>query len=276
VKDLLTSLGISSDNAAVMLGAVTLESVLRAALTLLICLIAIRIITNIFKKLLDKPSIEERVRKYALSGIRIVLWLVTILIVADALGIPVTSLVALLSVFTLAISLAVQSVLSNIAGGIVILINKPFKEGDYIDTPNGAGTVSKLTLSYTYLNTPDNLQIVIPNSALSAGKVVNYTSLGKRRVDHAITASYDAAAEDVRKACLEAVARTAKVLDDPAPVVFVSAYKESSIEYAVRMWCDCADYWDVYFASLENIRTCFNEAGVEMTYNHLNVHVVNK
>ena len=193
-----------------------------------------------------------------------------------ALGIPVTSLVAMLSVFTLAISLAVQSVLSNVAGGIVIMLNKPFKEGDYIDTPNGAGTVARMTLSYTYLNTPDNLQIVIPNSSLSAGKVVNYTSLGKRRVDHTITASYDASTEDVRRACLEAVSRTAKVLGDPAPVVLVSAYGESSISYNVRMWCDCADYWDVYFASLENIRTCFAEANVEMTYNHLNVHILEK
>ena len=195
---------------------------------------------------------------------------------ADSLGIPVTSLVALLSVFTLAISLAVQSVLSNIAGGIVIMLNKPFKEGDYIDTPNGAGTVAKMSLSYTYLNTPDNLQIVIPNSALSAGKVVNYTQLGTRRVDHTITASYDASVEDVRRACLEAVARTAKVMDTPAPVVLVTAYGESSISYSVRMWTTCADYWDVYFSSLENIRTCFAEAGVEMTYNHLNVHIVEK
>ena len=275
MEQLLTSLGVT--NAADLnLGALTLTSVLGALLTLIVCLIAIKIIMSIFAKLLGKTSMDERVRGYALGGIRTVLWIVAIIIVADSLGIPVTSLVALLSVFTLAISLAVQSVLSNIAGGIVIMLNKPFKEGDYIDTPNGAGTVAKMSLSYTYLNTPDNLQIVIPNSALSAGKVVNYTQLGTRRVDHTITASYDASVEDVRRACLEAVARTAKVMDTPAPVVLVTAYGESSISYSVRMWTTCADYWDVYFASLENIRTCFAEAGVEMTYNHLNVHIVEK
>lgn len=275
MEQLLTSLGIS--NAADLnLGALTLTSVLGALLTLIVCLIAIKIIMSIFTKLLGKSSMDERVRGYALSGIRTVLWILAILIVADSLGIPVTSLVAMLSVFTLAVSLAVQSVLSNIAGGIVIMLNKPFKEGDYIDTPNGAGTVSRMTLSYTYLNTPDNLQIVIPNSALSAGKVVNYTQLGTRRVDHIITASYNASVDDVRRACLEAVARTAKVHKTPAPVVLINSYGESSISYAVRMWCDCADYWDVYFESLENIRTCFAEAGVEMTYNHLNVHIVEK
>ena len=275
MEQLLTSLGIS--NAADLnLGALTLTSVLGALLTLIVCLIAIKIIMSIFTKLLGKTSMDQRVRGYALGGIRTVLWILAILIVADSLGIPVTSLVAMLSVFTLAVSLAVQSVLGNIAGGIVIMLNKPFKEGDYIDTPNGAGTVSRMTLSYTYLNTPDNLQIVIPNSALSAGKVVNYTQLGTRRVDHTITASYDASVDDVRRACLEAVARTAKVHKAPAPVVLINSYGESSISYAVRMWCDCADYWDVYFESLENIRTCFAEAGVEMTYNHLNVHIVEK
>ena len=275
MEQLLTALGVS--NAAELnLGALTLTSVLNALLVLVVCLIAIKIVMTLFTKLLGKTSMDERVRRYALTAIRTVLWILTVLIVADALGIPVTSLVAMLSVFTLAVSLAVQSVLGNVAGGIVIMLNKPFKEGDYIDTPNGAGTVARMTLSYTYLNTPDNLQIVIPNSALSAGKVINYTQLGTRRVDHTITASYDASVEDVRRACLEAVARTAKVLGDPAPVVYVSAYGESSLSYAVRMWCNCADYWDVYFASLENIRACFAEANVEMTYNHLNVHIVEK
>ena len=271
MEQLLTSLGIS--NAADLnLGNLTLAGVLGAIVTLIICLIAIKIVMSIFRKLLTRPSIDERVRGYALGGIRTVLWIIAILIVADSLGIPVTSLVAMLSVFTLAVSLAVQSVLS----GIVILLNKPFKEGDYVDTPNGAGTVAKMTLSYTYLDTPDNLRVVIPNSALSAGKVVNYTALGKRRVDHTITASYNASVEDVRRACLEAVARTAKVMADPAPVVLVASYGESSISYYVRMWCDCADYWDVYFESLENIRACFAESNVEMTYNHLNVHIVEK
>jgi len=275
MEQLLTSLGVT--NAADLnLGALTLSSVLSALLTLIVCLIATKIIMSIFTKLLGKSSMDQRVRGYVLRGIRTVLWILVILIVADSLGIPVTSLVAMLSVFTLALSLAVQSVLGNIAGGIVIMLNKPFKEGDYIDTPNGAGTVAKMSLSYTYLNTPDNLQIVIPNSALSAGKVVNYTQLGTRRVDHTITASYDASVEDVRRACLEAVARTAMVMDSPAPVVLVTAYGESSISYSVRMWTSCDDYWDVYFASLENIRTCFDEAGVEMTYNHLNIHILDK
>lgn len=276
MNELLTSLGLSGDSASALLGAVTLESILGAALTLLICLIAIKVILDIFRKLLDKSSVDTQIRKYALSAIRFVLWLVTILIVADRLGIPISSLVALLSVLSLAVSLAVQSVLSNVAAGIVLMSSKPFRVGDFIETPNGIGTVHQLSLSYTYLDTPDGLRVVIPNSVLSTGKVVNYTTLGKRRIAHVVTASYDAPTETVRKACLEAVARTQKVLADPAAAVFVSNYGESSIEYTIHLWCDCNDYWDVYFAALENIRACFAEAGVEMTYNHLNVHIVEK
>lgn len=274
MQELLTSLGISTEG--LNLGTLTLSSLLNALVVLLICMVAMRIILSIFRRLLSHPTVDERVHRYALSGIRLLLWIVTVLIVADTLGIPITSLVAMLSVFTLAISLAVQSVLGNIAGGIVIMLTKPFKEGDYIDTPEGSGTVEQMTLTYTYLNTGDHLRIILPNSTLSAGKVINHSALSTRRVTHSVTASYDAPTETVRSACLAAAARTDKALADPAPTVLVTAYGESSITYSVRIWCNSADYWDVYYASLEHIRACFAEAGVEMTYNHLNVHILDK
>ena len=154
MKQLLTSLGVS-DVENLDLGPLTLESVLVALFTLLLCVIAGKLLLSLFRKLLAKADIEEQARRYALGAIRVVLWVVTVLIVADALGIPITSLVALLSVFSLAVSLAVQSVLSNIAGGIVLMLNKPFKEGDYVETSSGSGTVQDITLNYTYLDTAD-------------------------------------------------------------------------------------------------------------------------
>ena len=136
MKQLLTSLGVTNvEN--LDLGPFTPEAMLIAMLTFLVCLLAIKLVMVLFRKLLSRAHIDERVRRYTLAGIRTVLWIITILIVADSLGIPITSLVALLSVFSLAISLAVQSVLGNIAGGIVIMLNKPFKEGDYIETSSG-------------------------------------------------------------------------------------------------------------------------------------------
>ena len=151
---------------------------------------------------------------------------------------------------------------------------KPFAVGDYVDTPCGAGTVKELTLTYTYLDTPDGLRIAAPNSSLSAGKITNYTTLGTRRIQHSVSASYDAPVQTVRQALLDAVARTPGLLESPGPEVYVNAYGESGIEYIVRSWARTADYWTAYYALLENIKAAFDERAVEMPYNHLNVHIV--
>lgn len=275
MKELLTSLGVTNvEN--LDLGPLTLEAVLVALFTLVVCLIAIKLVLSIFRKLLTRPSIEERVRRYALGAIRIALWIVTILIVADALGIPITSLVALLSVFSLAISLAVQSVLGNIAGGIVIMLNKPFHEGDFVETSSGTGTVRDITLNYTYLESADGQRIVVPNSTLASDRIINYSVLDKRRVTVTVTASYDAPTETVRQACLDAVARIPEVLQDPAPEVLLTNYGQSSIEYKVRVWCKPTHYGDVLFPLTEYLRDTFQAAGVEMTYDHLNIHILDK
>ena len=142
MNELLASLGITNAD-GLHWGTVTLTSALGALAAFLLCLIACRIVMTILRKVLAKTSLDERIRRYTLTGIRAVLWIVTVLIIADMLGIPVTSLVALLSVFSLAVSLAVQSVLANIAGGIVIMANKPFKEGDFVETSSGTGTVQE-------------------------------------------------------------------------------------------------------------------------------------
>ena len=275
MKDFLASLGITNTE-GLSFGNLTWESVLGALLTLLLCLVAQKLVMTLVRKLLDRPNIDSRVRRYTLSGIRALLWILTVLILADSLGIPVTSLVALLSVFSLAASLAVQSVLANIAGGIVIMLNKPFKEGDYIETSSGAGTVQDITLNYTYLATFDGQRVVVPNSTISADRVINYTVQGQRRAVIQVTASYDAPTETVRQACFRAIEQCGKILSDPAPQVLLSNYLDSSIEYSIRVWCKPEDYGDVYFPLLAALREAFAEAGVEMTYNHLNVHLVDK
>lgn len=276
MNQLLSSLGINADLGELNLGAMSPEKLLSALLTLLVCIVVCRIVQRIFRKLLEHPKVDERARKYALAGIRIVLWIVTGLIVADQLGIPVTSLVALLSVFSLAVSLAVQSVLSNIAGGIVIFLNKPFKEGDFVETASGTGEVKEISLNYTYLETTDGLRVVVPNSTLSADRIINYTALGRRRVTVKVTASYDAPTETVRTACLSAVTHTDHILSDPAPEVLLNSYGASSIEYLVRVWCVPTNYGAVLFSLTERLRTAFAEHGVEMTYDHLNIHLVDK
>ena len=158
----------------------------------------------------------------------------------------------------------------------MILFSHPFDTGDYVATGDGEGTIAEISLTHTKLDTPDGQRILLPNSKMIAGKIINYSTLGIRRVNHAITVSYDCATEDVRASCLRAVARTGGVLTDPAPAVVISAYLESSIEFRVRFWAKNENFWDAHNQSLEEIRRCFNEDGIEMTYNHLNVHIVEK
>lgn len=258
------------------LGALTLGGLLSAVVILLVCLVASRVVLALVGRVLARTRLEERVRRYITAAVKGVLYLMLVLIVADSLGIPVTSLIALVSVFGLAVSLAVQDVLANVASGMVILFSKPFTLGDYIATGDGEGTVEEISLTHTKLDTYDGLRIMLPNSKLVDGKIVNYTVRGVRRVSHTVAVSYDCAAEDVRRACLLAVERTKGVLADPAPVVLVDKYGESAVSYAVRFWTSTGDYWDAYAASLEELRRSLGECGVRMTYNHLNVHIVDK
>ena len=255
-------------------GKLTVEGALSALVLLLVCLAVTRLVLALAQKLLGRSSMDGRVRGYVLRGMKGLLYVLTALIVAGSLDIDVTSLIAVISVFGLAVSLAVQDMLSNVAGGMVLLFSKPFTLEDYISTPEGDGTVAEIGLTHTKLDTPGGQRVMLPNSKLVAGQIVNYTVRGVRRADHTITASYNDEPESVRAACLKALGRTPNILPDPAPQVVLTAYGESSIEYHVRFWAKTEDYWDAHFRSLEEIRKAFAEDGVSMTYNHLNVHIV--
>ena len=256
-------------------GRLTVGSALSALALLLVCLAAARLLLGVAGKLLGRSGgMDQRVKGYILKGLKCLLYLLTALIVAGSLDIDVTSLIAVISVFGLAVSLAVQDVLSNVAGGMVLLFSKPFTLGDYVSTGEGEGEVAEITLTHTKLDTPGGQRVMLPNSKLTAGRIVNYTVRGVRRADHTVAASYGDEPGAVRAACLKALSRTPNILPDPAPQVVLTAYGESAIEYHVRFWAKTEDYWDAHFRSLEEIRKAFAEDGVTMTYNHLNVHIV--
>ena len=255
-------------------GKLTVGRLLSALLLLLVCLAVVRLLLGMTRRLVGRAALDERIKRYILRGVRAFLYLLTALVMAGSLNIDVSSLIALVGVFGLAVSLAVQDVLGNVAGGMVLLFSKPFTLGDYVSTADGEGEVAEITLTHTKLDTPAGQRVMLPNSKLMAGQIVNYTVRGVRRADHAVSASYDDAPEAVRSACLKALSRTPNILPDPAPQVVLTAYGESSIEYRVRFWAKTEDYWDAHFRSLEEIYRAFAEDGVTMTYNHLNVHIL--
>ena len=256
------------------IGSMSIGNIVSAVIALLICLIVVKTIIKIVARLLSKTKLEARVQKYVIAGIRTVLYVISALIVVDSLGIPITSLVALLSVVSLGITLAAEDILANMAGGLVILSAHPFNIGDFVEASGTSGTVQEIGLNYTKLETPDGLLVMLPNKTLADSQMINYTALGRRRVKQVISASYEIPTEKVKEACYQALRMTDKILEDPAPAVNLSNYGSSAIEYTVLCWATTDDYWDVYFALGTNLRTAFAENNVEMTYDHLNVHIV--
>ena len=234
--------------------------------------LVIKIILTIVNKALTKSNMEKAAHSLIKSVIRAVLYLLLGLIAASTLGIDVTGIIALASVLSLAVSLSVQNLLTNIIGGFTLLYTKPFKSGDYVEIAAESGTVQEIGMTYTKLLTPDNKLICIPNSAVVAADIVNYTVTGKRRVDVAISASYDADTDTVIAALYEA-GKVDGAMTDPAPFATVTKYGDHAIEYVLRVWCKTDDYWDVNFAINKKIRQTFAASGISMTYPHLNVHL---
>ena len=259
----------------IRIGSMALSTLISAVLTFITCFIVMQIILKTLERILGRANkIDGTLKGFIHSAVKIILWSLTGIIVAGALGIPTTSLVALISIAGLALSLSVQNILSNLFSGLTLLVSKPFKSGDYVEVGGRNGIIKSVGLFYTQLNTLDNVSINIPNSDVTGTTVINYSREPLRRVDRVFSASYESSTENVKAAVFEAISRDEKILRDPAPFVRLSEYKDSCIEYTVRVWCKCADYWDVFFNLNENVRDCFAEKGVEMTYNHMNVHIL--
>ena len=247
-------------------------SLIPAVLILVIGIVVIKLVNKIVKTALGKTKLEKAAHSLILSVVNVALYIILGLIIATKLGIDVTSIVALASVLTLALSLALQNMVSNVIGGFIILSTTPFHSGDYVEIAGQAGTVTEINMGYTKLMTPDGKLISIPNSAVVAAQIVNYSSEPVRRVDVAVSASYDCAVQDVIGA-LCAAGAVDNALADPAPFAAVTSYGESAINYTLRVWCNNADYWDVFFAVNQNVKKIFDERGITMTYPHLNVHL---
>lgn len=268
-----TSGGIKQTLSDLQLFSLSLSDVLSALVLLGICLVVVKLLLRIVDRSFDRLRIDRSLRAFVRSGVRLLLYFVVVLIVADSLGIPVTSLIAMLSVVGLALSLAVQGALANLAGGVLLLTTKPFAVGDYVEAGGVGGTVGEIGLFYTQLVTPDNKVIYVPNGEISGGKIQNYNAKPTRRVELTVSASYDDATQTVKQAIFAAIATESRILSDPAPFVNILSYGDSAISYLVRVWTSSADCWDVQFTLTEAIRAAFEQHGVTMTYNHLNVHL---
>lgn len=250
----------------------TLQNLFPAIVVFVIGFLAIMILMKLLNKALNRSKLEKPAATLILSVIRVGLFLLLFLISASSLGIDVSGIIALASVLTLAISLALQDALANVIGGFTLLSTKPFRVGDYVEISGEGGTVLAIGLTYTQLLTPDRKTISIPNRNVIAASVVNYTLEGTRRVDISIQAAYSNDPEQVIAALLQA-ADTPTAMQEPAPYAALSSYGESTMGYILQIWCKSEDYWTTLHTVNRNIRKVFEQSGIQMTYPHLNVHL---
>ena len=223
--------------------------------------LAVQIVMKLIKKLLIKTNMEKAAHTLILTASRITLYVLLALMIASGLGIDVTSLVALASVLTLAISLAVQNLLSNVFGGFTLIYTKPFVSEDFVEIAGQSGTVKEIGLSYTKLATTDNKIVSIPNSAVVAAEIVNYTVTGTRRLDINLAVSYGVNPETVLE-IMEQAAKQPEVLETPAPLIAMKEYNEQSITYGMMLWCNSEDYWNLKFTINRELSRMAKEAGI--------------
>jgi len=234
--------------------------------------LAIQLVLKLVRKFLEKSRLEKAAHTLIVTACQVVLYILLALMVASGLGIDVTGIVALASVLTLAVSLSVQNLLTNVFGGFTLLYTKPFASEDFVEIAGQSGTVKEIGLTYTKLATVDNKLVSIPNSAVVAAEIINYTAIGTRRLDINLEASYGVSAEQVLQIMGEA-AKQDTVLADPAPNAVVMEYKQSSVNYCLMVWCKAEDYWGTKFAINQKLSCLAKEAGICLYDPHLHVHV---
>ena len=252
-------------------GGFSWTKLISAAILLVVCGVLIKLILKATDRMLGRSRLDKAVHPFIRTIVKLVLLFTAIMLIAGTLGVDTSSLLALLSVAGLAVSLALQNVLSNMASAVILLTTKPFQIGHFIEMGSVNGTVVKIGAICTDILTLNNQLVHVPNSEITGSTVTNYTASDKRRLEYRITASYDAPVEDVKAALLRAAEHPLR-MQEMQPIARVNGYGESAIEYVLFLWIRPKDYMDVYYDVLENVKREFDAAGIEMTYPHINVH----
>lgn len=248
-----------------ILHSIDFEKIVLALVTFIICFVLMKIIRAGLKKLLAKSrKMDDTLKAFVSPAVTTVMWILTAILVADALGIPTTSLVAAFSVVGLALSLSVQNIMANLFSGITLLASRPFVVDDFVEIAGRMGTVKSIGLFYTSLATVDNMVVSIPNSDVTASSIVNYNAQDSRRVDMLFRASYEDETETVKAAILEAIFGDERILSEPAPFVGINGYRAAGVEYAAKLWVKSDDYWPVYYDMNETVRGIFKDKGITM------------
>ena len=256
-------------NASIDLGG----RILAALIIFIIGKILVNWANKLFAKMLEKRKVEPSIQSFLKSIVNITLLVLLFLAVIGKLGIELTSFAALLASAGVAVGMALSGNLSNFAGGVIILVFRPYKVGDYIEASTGAaGTVTDIQIFHTVLTTPDNKLIFAPNGAMSSAVVTNYSRKDTRRVDFLFGVEYGTDFNEAESIIMEVINKDSRILKDPAPFVELGALADSSVNITVRVWVNAADYWAVNFDMNKNVYATFNEKGISFPFPQLTVH----
>ena len=228
----------------------------------------IRKILKLTDRQMKRSNYDESLEKFLLNLFSWALKVLLIILVISTLGVDVTTFAAVIAAAGLAIGLALQGSLANFAGGVLILIFKPYKIGDLIEAQGEIGVVKEIEIFTTKIISPQNKLTIIPNGAMANGNITNYSAEGKLRVDTVIGVGYDEDIKKTKDVLMQVLSSNPKVLKDPAPSVNVMELADSSVNFAVRPFCQTQDYWDVYFSTYENCKLALDAAGIEIPYPH--------
>jgi small conductance mechanosensitive channel len=250
--------------------------ILLAIAVLVIGLLLIKYLVKFIVKSKGFNKIDKTVQTFIKSALSITLKILLIISVIGILGVPLTSIIAVLASAGLAIGLALQGALSNFAGGIMILVFRPFKVGDFVDNGTHMGTVDSITIFYTRLLTIDNKLITIPNSTMTTASITNFSAKELRRVDFKFTASYKNDVEKVKRILIEIAESHPLVLKDQPIMSRLFSHGTNSLEYILRVWCQAPDYWTIYFDINEKVKKEFDAQGIEIPFTQMDVHIKEK
>jgi len=228
----------------------------------------IKKIISTTRKVMSKSKYEESLQKFLLNLISWSLKVFLIIVVISRLGVDVTTFAAVIAAAGLAVGLALQGSLSNFAGGVLLMVFRPYRIGDLIEAQGELGVVKEIEIFTTKLITPENKLAIVPNGAMANGNIVNYTAEGKIRVDTVVGVGYGEDIKKTKEVLLKVLTSNPQVLQDPAPSVNVMELADSSVNFAVRPYCKPEHYWDVYFSTYENCKLALDEAGIEIPYPH--------
>ena len=235
----------------------------------------VKILIKIISTALERSNTEDTVRIFVTNLLNTLLMIVVFIAAINQLGIQTTSIIAVLGAAGLAIGLALQGSLSNFAAGILIVIYRPYKVGDYIQADNHLGTVDDIQIFSTVLKTPDNKLVVVPNGSIMNGSIVNFSNQDKRRVDIIASCSYEDDIDKVKSVLADILSKDDRILNEPKPRIAVSELADSSVNFIVRPWVKNSDYIDVYYSLLEEIKKRFDQEGIAIPYPQTDVHIHN-